>query len=158
MSDAALGTRAATSLRKSRDAQPDVLVPITGLEANDNAAPAALQQPEPRLFELPAGVWRGMIACYTIFLLALLGATGGARAAFAIAISAIFVTMFFGTARAMLKHAPPQPRSALDRPGSVLQTAGGPLARNEVYGQVLIVPAVVAFFGVAISVISAVLM
>ena len=66
--------------------------------------------------------------------------------------------MFFGTARVILRQAPPQPRSVLGRPGTVLQTAYGPLARKEVYGQVLIVPAAVALFGIGISVISAIIM
>lgn len=155
MPDAVLRTQAAAPLREPRDALPDVLVPIAGLEANDNSALAAPQQPESRMFELPATVWGAMIACYATFLLALLGATGGTHAAFAIAISAVYVTMFFGTARVMLKHAPSQPRSPLDRRDAVLQTAYGPLSRGEVCGQVLIVPAAVAFFGIAISVISA---
>lgn len=155
MPDAVLRTQAAAPLPEARDVQPDVLVPIAGLEANDNSTLAARQQPESRMFELPTTVWGAMFACYAIFLLALLSATGGAHAAFAIVISAVYVTMFFGTARVMLKHASPQPRSPLDRRGAVLQTAYGPLARGEVYGQVLIVPAAVAFFGIAISVISA---
>lgn len=155
MPDAVLRTQAAAPLPEARDVQPDVLVPIAGLEANDNSTLAARQQPESRMFELPTTVWGAMFACYAIFLLALLSATGGAHAAFAIVISAVYVTMFFGTARVMLKHASPQPRGPLDRRGAVLQTAYGPLARSEVYGQVLIVPASVAFFGVAISAISA---
>ena len=57
-----------------------------------------------------------------------------------------------------LRQAPPQPLSVLDRPCTVLQTAYGPLARKEVYGQVLIVPAAVALFGIGISVISAIIM
>ncbi len=56
----------------------------------------------------------------------------------------------------MLRQAPPQPRSVLDRSGTVLQTAYGPQARKEVFGQVLIVPAAVAFFGIGISLISAI--
>lgn len=157
MPDTVRRAKPATPLTKPRAAGPDVLVPLPALEANDNEA-STPQQPESRMFELPASVWGAMIVCYAIFLTALLGATGGPHAAFAIAISVIYVTMFFGTASVMLRQAPPQPRSALDRPGAVLQTACGPLARGEVYGQVLIVPAAVAFFGIAISIISAVAM
>ena len=158
MSDAALQLPASTPPRDKRDPSPDVLVPLARIEANDNEVVAAPQQPEARMFELPANVWRAMIACYAVFLLALLGATGGAHAAFAIFISAVYVAMFFGTARTMLRQSPPQPSSALERRGAVLQTAYGPLARNEVYGQVLIVPAAVAFFGIGIAVIAAVAM
>ena len=158
MPDTVLRTQSATPLPEAVDTLRDVLVPIPALEANDNEASRQAQQPESRMFELPASVWRAMIASYAIFLVALLGATGGAHAAFAIAISAIYIIMFFGTARVILRQAPPQSRSVLDRPGTVLQTAYGPLARKEVYGQVLIVPAAVAFFGIGISVISAVIM
>ena len=156
MSDAALEVPATTPLREKRDSAPDVLVPLARIEANDNEAVAASQQSEARMFELPANVWRAMIACYAVFLLALLGATGGAHAGFAIAIAAIYVAMFFGTARTMLRQSLPQSHSALERRGAVLQTAYGPLARNEVYGQVLIVPAAVAFFGIGIAGIAAV--
>ena len=156
MSDAVLQLPESASLRESPVPVSDVFVPLAGIEANDNEVVAAPQQPEARMFEMPPSVWRAMMACYAVFLLALLGATGGAHAAFAIVISAIYVTMFFGTARAMLRQAPPQLRSRLDHPGSVLQTAYGPLARREAYGQVLIVPVAVALFGLAIAVIGAV--
>ncbi|GGD63769.1 hypothetical protein GRI62_12420 [Erythrobacter arachoides] len=125
MSDTALEVLASTPLRGKRDPSPDVVVPLARIEANDNEAVAAPQQPEARMFELPANVWRAMITCYAVFLLALLGATGGAHAGFAIAIAAIYVAMFFGTARTMLRQSPPQPLSALERRGAVLQTAYG---------------------------------
>ncbi len=96
MPDTVLRTQSATPIPESLDALSDVLVPIPALEANDNEAPRQAQQPESRMFELPGSVWGAMIACYAIFLIALLGATGGAHAAFAIAISAIYVTIFFG--------------------------------------------------------------
>lgn len=133
-------------------AQPVAPVPA---EANDNPPSEARQQPEPRTFELPPAVWALMVACYALFLLALLGATGGAHAALAIAVSATYVAMFFGTARVIMRQAQPQPSSPIQRADSVLNTAYGPLARGEVYCQVLIVPAAVAFFGAAIALIVA---
>ena len=158
MSDAVLQKHASTSLYNGQKPATDVLVPLARIEANDNEAVVAPQQPEARMFELPANIWQAMIGCYAVFLLALLGATGGAHAGFAIAIAAIYVAMFFGTARTVLRQSPAQPRSALERRGAVLQTAYGPLARNEVYGQVLIVPAAVAIFGIAIAVINTTVM
>lgn len=155
MPEATLRKRNAAPLSRSRDPLHDVSLANPAIEDNDNTQP---QQPEQRMLELPAAVWAVMIACYAVFLLALLGATGGGRATFAIAISAIFVTMFFGTARAMLRQAPPQTPGTLDRPRAVLKTAYGPLARGEVYGQVLIVPIAVASFGISIGIISAVVM
>ncbi len=137
------------------DPLPDLLAADVPLEVYDNEIVVAPREGERRTFELPASVWKVMVASYGIFLAALLGATGGGHAGFAIAISAIYVMMFFGTAHVILRQAPPQPRSALDRSGAVLQTIYGPLERREVYGQVLIVPVAIAFFGVAIAVIRA---
>lgn len=131
--------------------------PATGVpaEANDNETVVPLREGERRTFELPASVWKVMVACYAIFLVALMGATGGGHAVFAIIISVVYVIMFFGTAHTLLRQAPPQPRSALNRSGSVLQTVYGPLRRSEVFGQILIVPIAIAFFGVAIAVVGA---
>lgn len=84
----------------------------------------------------------------------IIGATVGAHAAFAFAIS-VYVTTFFGNARAMLRQSAPQPLCQLERPGAALQAAFSPLTRGEVYAQVLIVPAAVAAFGFAITVIGA---
>ena len=66
MPDTVLRTQSAAPLPESLDALPDVLVPIPALEANDNEAPRQAQQSESRMFELPASVWRAMIACYAI--------------------------------------------------------------------------------------------
>ena len=156
MSDAVLRSQVATPASEPDNPRSKALVSVAPIEANDNETHSPRLRPEARMFELPALIWGSMIGSYAIFLLALLGATGGDHAAFAIAISAIYVTMFFGTARTMLRQAPQQPRSVLSRAGSVLQTAYGPLPKGAVYGQVLIVPAVVAFFGIGICVISAV--
>ena len=101
-------------------------------------------------FEIPAFYWRAMIACYAVLLAALLAATGGGRAGFAIAISAVYVTMFFGTARTLLRQQPAQRPSPLERPGGVLQTIYGPLGRKEVAVQLLMVPAAIATFGIGI--------
>lgn len=156
MPNAVLRAQAATPLSQPLHSPVELPISVALPEANDNKVPAAPQQPECRMFELPLAIWGAMIGCYATFLLALLGATGGAKATFAIVISAVYVTMFFGTARVMLRQASPQPRSVLERPGSALQTACGPMSRADVYGQVLIVPGTVAFFGIAISIISAI--
>lgn len=131
---------------------PSVDVPV---EVNDNEVVVGPREGERRTFELPASVWKMMVASYGIFLAALLGATGGAHAGFAIAISTIYVIMFFGTAYVISRQAPPQPSSPLERSGSVLQTVYGPMERSAVFGQVLIVPMAVAFFGIAIAIIRA---
>jgi hypothetical protein len=120
---------------------------------NDNADDIALRHGDARAFEIPAAMWAMMIACYAVFLAALLAATGDAYAGFAIAISAFYVAMFFGTARALVGQAPEQARSPLARAGGKLQTLCGPLGRREVMAQMLVVPAAIALFGVAVLVI-----
>lgn len=136
-----------------RDPLPELLPPLRPEEVNDNEARPIVREGERRGFEIPAGIWTAMIACYAVFLAALLGATGGARAGFMIAISALYVAMFFGLSRVMLRHAPAQPRSPLERAGGRLQTFYGPLGRGEVIAQMLVVPMAIAFFGIAILVI-----
>ena len=104
-------------------------------------------------FEFPPAIWGTMVACYALFLVLLLAATGGAHAAFAIVISAVYVAMFFGTSRAMLAQAPTQPRSPLASYGGKLASLYGPLGRGEVVAQMLVVPGAVVLFGVAVLVI-----
>ena len=131
----------------------ELLPPIRLGEVNDNDAPAAPRSGEAVGFEIPPAIWGAMVACYAAFLALLLAATGGAHAAFAIAVSAVYVAMFFGTARALLRQAPAQPRSPLANPGGKLATLYGPLGRGEVVAQMLVVPGAVGFFGAAILVI-----
>ncbi len=104
-------------------------------------------------FEIPAWIWGTMIACFAAFLALLLAATGGGRAIFAIAISAVYLAMFFGTAGAILRQAPKQPVSPLERSGGRLATLYGPLTGREVAAQMLVVPGAVVFFGLAVLVI-----
>ena len=130
----------------------DLLPPLQA-ELNDNEAPEAPRSGERIGFEIPPAIWRTMVACYGVFLAAMMAATGGAYAAFAIAISLIYVIMFFGTARVMLRHAAAQPRSPLERAGGELQTMYGPLGARAVVAQMLIVPGSVAVFGIAVLVI-----
>lgn len=133
------------------------ITPVVQREANDNH-PSFDRVGERRTFELPRTIWLGMIACYAVFLTALLASTSGGRAGFAIAVSAVYVVMFFGTARVIARQCPPQSASPLERRGAALQTAFGPMSRSAVYGQILIVPVAVAMFGLAIAGITAVVM
>lgn len=96
-----------------------------------------------------------MTACYAVFLIALLASTGGGRAGFAIAVSAIYITMFFGTARMITLQGPQQDPAPVRNPGTHLQTAFGPMSRGAVFGQILIVPLAVAVFGLAVAIVIA---
>ena len=86
----------------------------------------------------------------------LLGATaGGGRAASAIAISAFYVAMFFGTAR-VLANVDNRRVGVFNRTGGRLNTWTGPMDTRSVAGQVLVLPVLLGFFGVAIAIVSAI--
>jgi hypothetical protein len=112
--------------------------------------------PEHSDFEFPRWMWAGMLGGYATFLGGLLAATSGeGRAVFAIIISAIYIAMFFGTAR-MLANVDARRVGAFNRTGGKLNTWTGPMGIGSVAGQVLVLPVLLGFFGVAIAVISAV--
>lgn len=118
------------------------------------AAPAAAR---PYVgFQLPRRVWVGMLASYAVFFVAITVATGGSgHAMFAIVVSILYAAMFFGLARVMARQAGREQTSPLDR-HQPLQTWCGPMEPGAVYGQILVVPAAIACFAVAIAVIKAV--
>lgn len=104
-------------------------------------------------YQFPARVWGAMFACYGIFFLAILIATGGsAYARFAIIVSVLYTVMYFGVARIIAKLGGPEVASPLDG-GKPLQTWTGPMSAGSVYSQVLIVPFVLALFGFGMAVI-----
>jgi hypothetical protein len=110
-------------------------------------------QPEQRGFELPPRIWTAMIACYAVFMTAMatgLGSSG--KAMLSIVVAAVYITVYFGTARVVMRQNPAREGSPLDRTGS-LGTLYGPMERRAVYGQILIVPVAVALFGIAVSTI-----
>lgn len=113
-------------------------------------------QPEHSDFEFPGWIWAVMLGGYGAFLGGLLGATAGnGRAEFAIAISAIYVAMFFGTAR-VLANVDGRRIGAFNRTGGKLNTWTGPMGVRSVAGQVLVLPVLLGFFGVAIAMIAAI--
>lgn len=134
----------------------DNAVPLTGeRHAEVSAAATGPAQPEHRRFEIPGAVWVGMVASYAVFFAAITTATGGSgHAVFAIVISILYTAMFFGLARVIARQAGPDARSPLLR-GQALPTWCGPMEAGAVYGQMLVVPAAVALFGVGIAVIAA---
>lgn len=110
-------------------------------------------QPEQRGFELPARVWQAMIACYGVFFLAMVTALGGSgKAMLSILVAVVYVAVFFGAARIVMRQNPAREPSPLDRTG-VLATWCGPMDRKAVYGQILVVPLAVALFGIAAGVV-----
>lgn len=115
--------------------------------------PRSIVQPG---FQLPTPIWMSMIGCYAIFLGAMAALVAGSGfALFMVAISIFYVIVFF-TGSTILANLPGvRGTSPLDR-GEALPTWCGPMSRGSVYGQVLIVPAGIAFFGVAVALIGAV--
>lgn len=136
-------------------AAPEGALAVLPIEVNDNDTGPLHRRGETIGFEIPRAFWGVMIGCYTVLLAALLAATGGADAAFVIAISGFYVAMFFGTTRALIRQGPQQPRSPLARTGGTLATLYGPLGAKEVAAQMLVVPGLLACFGIAVVVIRA---
>lgn len=123
----------------------------------ERAEPAPAQ-PENRRFQLPGSIWIGMTSSYAVFFASITLATGGSgHALLAITVSILYTVMFFGLARVIARQAGPDARSPLLR-GEPLQTWCGPMNAKAVYGQILVVPAAIAFFGFAIAVICAVVL
>jgi len=107
-------------------------------------------------FQLPRRVWIGMLASYGVFFVAIAAATGGSgHARFAIVVSLLYTVMFFGLARVMARQAGAEQVSPVSQQ-QPLQTWCGPMEPKAVYGQVLVVPAAIAFFAVAVAVVHAV--
>ena len=156
MSDALVQTSVALDAHQTPEVLAEIPNPVIPAEANDNERQSHRRHPEGRMFELPRNIWIAMVGSYAVFLTALLLATGGNRAAFAIAICGVYIVMFFGAARVMLNQSPPQPQSPIKWQSGQLRTAFGPLGRSEVYVQVLIVPVTAAIFAIGIGIISAV--
>lgn len=122
-------------------AEPAPELPAGVGNDNDNEAAAPAREGERRWFEFPRSIWRTMLACYGVFLAALVAATArGVNARLMAVISAVYMTVLFGSVYVMMRQPNPQPASPLERPGGVLQTADGPLTFNEVAAQVLTVP------------------
>lgn len=114
--------------------------------------PRSIVQPG---FQLPVSIWMSMIGCYAIFLGAMTALVAGSGfALFMVVISILYVVAFFSTSTILANLSGVGSPSPLDR-GEALPTWCGPMSRGSVYGQVLIVPAGVAFFGVAVALIGA---
>ena len=152
MSEAVL-KQAVTAEAVAHDVVADHIGAGHAAEVNDNADAHHLLAGEPRHFEIPARLWYAMIALYVVFLAAMFAATGGGYTNVVLVLALGLVGMFFGTTRATLKHGPVQPRSPLDSGNFTLSTLSGAMREREVAVQMLIVPACVAFFGIAILVI-----
>lgn len=140
---------------------PKDRVQFTNAEATSDLLPEieivpqehAVAQPEARGSELPGRIWLGMISCYALFLASLTATLGSSgEAMLSISISIIYVVIFFAVARTVVMQNPGNGGSPLDRHG-FLMTHFGPMDRKAVYGQILVVPLAIAFFGVAVSLI-----
>lgn len=115
------------------------------------------QQPEPVELELSGWIWGVMALCYGTFFGGLFVATGrDGEALFAILVSVGYAAMYFGTAGLLFGLNPPRRPSAFARGLAPLQTWTGPMGTGAVVAQVLTVPGCLAFFGLAIALIRAV--
>jgi hypothetical protein len=107
-------------------------------------------------FQLPAAIWLLMLACYAIFFGCMASlAAGSGFALFMVAISTLYAVMFFGTGTILANLPGGAGKNSPLRTGKALPTWCGPMSRGAVYGQVLIVPAGIAIFGMAVALIGA---
>jgi hypothetical protein len=114
--------------------------------------PAPIVQPG---FQLPASVWMLMVGCYVIFFGGMTALVAGSGfALFMVIISILYAGVFFATSTILANLSGIGGISPLKR-GEALPTWCGPMSRSAVYGQVLIVPAGIALFGVAVALIGA---
>lgn len=108
-------------------------------------------------YQFPPRIWGLMLASYAVFFVAILAATGGSgHARFAIVISILYTVMFFGLARIGAGIGGREDASPLDR-GHSLQTWTGPMDSKSAHAQVLVVPVVIALFGIGIAAIIAII-
>jgi hypothetical protein len=109
---------------------------------------------ERRTFDLPKSIWWTMFLAYAVFFAAITISMGRELSAlFMIIISAAYTVMYFGTAAAL------NAVGAGDRPATVagdIETATGKLSYGAAFAQILSVPLLIAFFGCAVAVITAV--
>lgn len=141
-------------MRYDRDIVADARI-VSANELAQIVDAATAVGPEHSDFELPRWIWGVMFGGYATFFAGLIGATaGGGRAVFAIVISILYILMFFGTAR-ILANVDQRRVGAFTRSGGKLQTWTGPMDIRSVAGQVLAVPVLLGFFGIAIAVITA---
>ncbi len=132
---------------------PDAVVELEALESSLSPIAAPPVAPANDGFQLPRRLWLSMFTCYAIFFGFIAIATGGSGAArFAIVVSALYTLVYFGVARIGARQAGPEVPSPLER-GRALMTWTGPMEPRAVYAQILIVPAVIAFFAIGIAIL-----
>ena len=113
--------------------------------------------PGARSFELPGRIFVAMALAYVVFLGAMTAAFGsGEGLLLLLAICVVYLLMYLGTPVLFAAvdtgvRTPLLDWAKLKRRG--LDTACGPMSAGAVVGQVLIVPACVAAFGLAVLVI-----
>lgn len=119
----------------------------------EHSAPERVSQ-ERRTFDLPKSIWWVMFLAYAVFFTAITVATGNDRSTlFVLVISIGYTVMYFGTAAALNSV------GSNERPATIqgdIETATGKLRYHAAFAQILTVPILLAFFGCAIAVISAV--
>jgi len=134
---------------------------VQSMEFEDTSAPVMTDynpvrvQPEARTFGIPAVIWGSMAASYVLFFMGLLLGTGhDGKALFMIAISVLYTLMYFGTAFVLNSLAMADRKGLKNQwVGGKFDTFTGPMTFGSVFGQMLVVPIMFAFFGIAIAII-----
>lgn len=124
----------------------------------EGPGPAVGLLPPPTDFELPRWMWGAMATAYSVFFGGLAIATAhSGPAIFALSISLGYTFMYFGTARILAGVRPGEGKSDFARGVAPLMTWTGPMHRNAVAAQVLVVPACLALFGTSFAVLATIL-
>ena len=131
----------------------DAQVALHALDSAVSPVAAPPVAPDNAGYQLPSHIWAMMVASYAVFFIAIYLATGNSgHARFAIVVSVLYTAMFFGLARIGAKLPGREKASPLDR-GAKLSTWTGWMGAGSVHAQVLVVPVVLAIFGIGIATI-----
>ncbi|MFT4026202.1 MAG: hypothetical protein QM676_05310 [Novosphingobium sp.] len=121
------------------------------------AAPQARDEID-RTFELPTGLYVATAGLYLGFVGIMAATFGNAGLAIPLAIFALFIAAAFGTPALWARMSPAKSRGALTY-GALknrgIMTATGRLGAGAATAQVLVLPVLIFFWGIAIAIIAA---
>lgn len=105
-------------------------------------------------FDQPQWMWGLMFACYGIFFLSIILATGrDTEAIFVIIISILYALFYFSVAGVLGALQNTGKASPLECGTGEMETWTGTMSRSAVAAQILGVPAALAFFGIMFAII-----
>lgn len=125
------------------------------IAANDAEAPRFFSD---NTFELPAGIYAASLGCFLTFLATMVAGFGNPELGIPMAIFGIFFAGFYGIPVIMAKQAPEGSNKTLtwgQFKSRGIMTHTGKLPAGEAVAQVLVLPVLVVFWGIACIIIAA---